>query len=219
MNICACSIALASAARKLIAISLTGLLISPVFAQEATTLPAPNILFEGTPVKLKLEKTLSSATAHAGDQIDFLVVEDVSVNGVVVISKDSHAIGTVTEVEPKRRLGRAGKLDITLDSVRLIDRDRDKINLRAQAGGKGQDHTGAMIGAMAATALFTFGGSALWLLMHGKDITIPQGTPVTAFVYGDTKLDMSKFAMPSALPATITPAALVVPATSVPAAN
>ncbi len=29
--------------------------------------------------------------------------------------------------------------------------------------------------------------------MHGKDITIPKGTEVTAFVAGDMKLDMTKF--------------------------
>jgi hypothetical protein len=29
--------------------------------------------------------------------------------------------------------------------------------------------------------------------MHGKDITIPQGTEMTAFVQGDMRLDMSQF--------------------------
>jgi hypothetical protein len=29
--------------------------------------------------------------------------------------------------------------------------------------------------------------------MHGKDITIPKGTEITAYVSGDMKLDMAKF--------------------------
>ena len=37
---------------------------------------------------------------------------------------------------------------------------------------------------MAVTALFTFGGSALFLLVHGKDTIIPKGTTVTAFIQG-----------------------------------
>ena len=29
--------------------------------------------------------------------------------------------------------------------------------------------------------------------MHGKDISIPKGTDVTAYINGDTKLDIAKF--------------------------
>jgi hypothetical protein len=29
--------------------------------------------------------------------------------------------------------------------------------------------------------------------MHGKDISIPKGTEVTAYVNGDMKLDIAKF--------------------------
>jgi hypothetical protein len=57
-----------------------------------------------------------------------------------------------------------------------------------------------MVGAMAATAIFTLGGSALFLLMHGKDITIPKGSETTAYVNGDLPLVMARFA-PVAEPA------------------
>jgi hypothetical protein len=50
-----------------------------------------------------------------------------------------------------------------------------------------------MVGAMAVTAIFTLGGSALFLLAHGKDTTIPKGTSVTAFIQGNVTLDQSKF--------------------------
>jgi hypothetical protein len=33
--------------------------------------------------------------------------------------------------------------------------------------------------------------------MHGKDITIPKGTEITAYVSGDMKLDFAKFQPPS----------------------
>ena len=42
-------------------------------------------------------------------------------NGVPVIAKGAQAVGTVTMAEPKRTMGRAGKLDVNIDSVRLID--------------------------------------------------------------------------------------------------
>jgi hypothetical protein len=97
----------------------------------------------------------------------------------------------VTEAQPKRRMGREGKLSLNLDYVRLADDQRAA--LTATAGGKGGTHTGAMVGAMAATAIFTLGGSALFLLMHGKDITLPKGSDTTAYINGDMPLEMAKF--------------------------
>ncbi len=62
----------------------------------------PCTLQDGTPVKLKLAQTISSADAHVGDEINFEVLEDITVDGVVVISKGALAIGSVTTAEPKR---------------------------------------------------------------------------------------------------------------------
>jgi hypothetical protein len=149
-------------------------------------------LVDGTPVKLRIGRNVSSADARIGEHVDFEVLEDIQVMGTVVIAKGANASATVTEVQPKRRMGREGKLDLTLDYVRLVD--NEKAALTATAGGKGGSHTGAMVGAMAATAIFTLGGSALFLLMHGKDITIPKGAETTAYINGDMTLDMAKFA-------------------------
>ena len=161
-------------------------------ASSSATVPAkPNSLLDGTPVKLRIGRNVSSADAKVGEHVDFEVLEEVQVMGLVVIAKGATASATVTEAQPKRRMGREGKLEMTLDSVRLVD--NEKSALTATAGGKGGSHTGAMVGAMAATAIFTLGGSALFLLMHGKDITIPKGAETTAYVRGDMPLDMSKF--------------------------
>jgi hypothetical protein len=73
-----------------------------------TLLPGQFILQDSTPVKLRLTRNVSSADAHEGDSVDFEVLEDVAANGIVVIPKGAVAIGTVTEAQPKRRMGRAG---------------------------------------------------------------------------------------------------------------
>ncbi len=121
----------------------------------------------------------------------FETVEDVKVQGVIVIPRGSNAWATITDAQHKRRLGRAGRLDMNIDKVRLAD--GEKVLLRAVEGGSGGGHQGAMIGAMVATSIFTLGGSALFLLMHGKDMKIPEGTQVTAFIQGDITLDPAKF--------------------------
>jgi hypothetical protein len=134
---------------------------------------------------------MSSADAKTGQDVPFEVTEDVLVDGIVVLPKGAAALGTVTEAEPKRRMGRGGKLDITISYARLSD--QEKLALRASKEGKGGGHVGAMTGAMVGTAIVFFPAAPLFLFMHGKDITIPQGTELNAFVEGDMHLDMSKF--------------------------
>lgn len=59
-----------------------------------------------------------------------------------------------------------------------------------------------MTGAIVATSIVFFPAAPLFLFMHGKDITIPQGTEITAFVDGDMHLDMARFgAAPAGLSA------------------
>jgi hypothetical protein len=154
---------------------------------------APFVLQDGTPVKLRLAQTVSSADAQVNDRVEFEVLEDVSVNNVVVIPKGSSAIGTVTEAVPKRRMARGGKLEIVLDSVRMVD--GEKVALRAVKDAKGGSHTAGMTIGIVAGALIFLPAAPLFLLMHGKDISIPKGTDIPSFVNGDMKLDPAKFQM------------------------
>jgi PEGA domain len=149
------------------------------------------VLEDGTAVTLRLGRSLSSADAHAGDRVDFEVAEEISVNRIVVIPKDSPASGTVITAQKKRRMGRAGKLDVTIDSVQLVD--GEKATLRAVKESQGGSHTGIMAGGMVATSLIVWPAAPVFLLMHGKDVTIPKGTEVTAYIGGDVKLDPAKF--------------------------
>jgi len=161
-------------------------------APTAPRVAVPNTILDGTAVKLRLGENLTSATAKAGDQVPFEVTEEVDVDGVPVIAKGGQALATVTDASPKKSMGRGGKLDVNVDSVRLID--GEKLQLRAVQDNKGGGHVGAMTGAMVATSIVFFPAAPLFLFIHGKDIVIPEGTEVTAFVQGDMKLDMAKFA-------------------------
>src|SRR5271157_684312 len=121
------------------------------------------VLEEATPVKLRFSRTVSSADAHVGDTVDFEVLQDVSVNGTLVISKSGVAFGTVTEAQPKRRMARGGKLEINIDYVKLLN--GDKAALRAVKEGKGGGHTGAMTAGIVATGIVFFPAAPLFLFM------------------------------------------------------
>jgi hypothetical protein len=163
-------------------------------------------LSEDTPIKLRLVRTMSSADATTGDKVAFEVLEDVKVRDAVVVQHGATAMGTVTEAHPKRRMGRAGKLNINIDYVQLVS--GEKAPLRAVKGGSGGSHTGAMTGAMVATGILFFPAAPFFLFMHGKDITIPQGTEITAFVAGDTPLDRAKFIQQATIAAAVIPQSL-----------
>jgi PEGA domain len=160
---------------------------------DVTTLKQPLAfgLEDGTPIKLRLTRNLSSADATTGERVDFEVLEDIKIKDVIVVPRGGLALATVTEAQAKRRMARGGKLNVNIDDVRLSD--GEKAPLRAVKEAKGGGHTGAMTGAIVATAIVFFPAAPLFLFMHGKDITIPKGTEVTAYVNGDIALDPARF--------------------------
>lgn len=165
-------------------------------------------LQDGTPVKLRSTRNLSSADAKVGEMVDFEVLEDVKIGETVIIPRAGIAWATITEAQPKRRMGRGGKLNVNIDSVRLTS--GEKAALRAVKDTQGGGHVGAMTGAIVATSIIFFPAAPLFLFIKGKDITIPKGTEITAYVNGDTELNPAKFAANSAdkvAPAGTAPAA------------
>jgi len=143
---------------------------------QAPAPPQEIILPNQTAVHLKLGRTLSSATAHVGEEVNFEVAQDVIVRGVTLIAKGAPAIGAVTEAEPKKRMGKAGKLDVSVTSVVLAN--NEKIALRSFGANQSLDQKSGMS----------------LPLMHGKDVTLSKDTEITAYVDGDQHLKASSFA-------------------------
>ncbi len=193
---------------------LTATLITTNFQQgfsqpqqtaSATAQPSGLILPEDTPVKLRITESISSASAKVNDKVSFEVMEDVKVGDIVVITHGGNAIATVTEAHSKKSFGRAGKLNVNIDSARLAN--GDKVNLRAVKGVKGGSHTGAMTGAVVATSIVFFPAAPLFFFIKGKDIVIPKGTEITAFIAADTPINFGTSGGASA-PATASAPAL-----------
>ncbi len=153
--------------------------------------PKPFGLADGTPVRLWLIQDLSSADAAIGNRVGFEVIEDVELNGIIVIPCRAMAWGTVTEVRRKGRIARGGRLTVKIDAVRLAD--GEVVPLRAIEQAKGEGNSGAMKGELEQTTLAFFPAAPLALLRRGEDIDIPKGMEVTAYVNGDTVLDLHRF--------------------------
>jgi len=120
--------------------------------------------------------------------VDYLVDEEVVVNGKIIVPEGAIVKGKVVSAEHKRMMGRGGKIDISADSIKLFN--SQSIPLRAfqhaRGGGQGLDMSGEML----AAASLTLGvGTPFVLLKHGKDIEIRQGSSFTAYVNGDVLLE------------------------------
>ena len=140
-------------------------------------------LQDGTPVRLRLDRTVSSANAHMGETVDFEVTEAVINQNYVVIPKGAVALGRVTKMETKRRFARAGALELSIDSVRLAD--GRTIPLRATPEKGEGDMSGARVAA-------TIAASPILVWVKGKDVTFEKGTETTAYVSGDARIDASQ---------------------------
>src|ERR1700730_16245624 len=84
-------------------------------------------LANGTPIHLKLGKTISTASAHVGDVVELHAAEEVVVDGLTVVPIGATAVGIVTEVESKKRLGRGGKLSLSINFLRLGNNEKDGV--------------------------------------------------------------------------------------------
>jgi len=133
---------------------------------------------EGTPLRVRLEQDLSSATAQKGQQVQLSVAEEVKVDSIVVISKGAPATGQIIEAVPRKLTG-SGKLDFSV--VAVVAADGQSIPLRYSQDKKaaGSNNTNGLIGS---GATIMFGPTVVMLRMLGaKDIILQRGTIVEVF--------------------------------------
>ncbi len=161
-------------------------------ALAAVTVPA------GTPIRIRLQQTLSSSQSRAGEGFSGVVSEAVVVQGKTVIPKGATAHGKVATARPSGRLKTPAALFVRLTSVeldgkqhaiqtRLVGRrgpSHKKRNIGMIGGGAGVGALiggiagggkGAAIGAAAGAGAGTAGAAAT----GKKNVVYPVETPLT----------------------------------------
>lgn len=154
----------------------------PLLAQSPPSPPATQletvVLHDGTPVKLKLLQRLYSKTIVAGDPVNFVVAEDVVVDGFVVIPAGSAGIGRVRNAKPARTLGRGAQLGLEMQYAKA---GTTRVPLRGTAVKSGE---GKQAETVAIVVLVGISG----LIKHGSEIEVPEGTLFDAYVDQDVTL-------------------------------
>ncbi|MBI3667114.1 MAG: PEGA domain-containing protein [Acidobacteria bacterium] len=144
---------------------------------------------DGTKIRVRLESPISSATADEGQTVSFSVADPIKVGNTVVIPQSSGATGTVTLAQKKRRMGRSGKLDFSIDRVRAVDGQWIPVRY-TQTKKEGGNRTMASGVTTGILAVAFWPAAPFALLMQGKDATVPKGAMFEVFT-DDTHLVMN----------------------------
>ena len=128
------------------------------------TVAAARFLPAGTLISLTSLQELSSKHIKEGERYQFIVVNDVVDNGVVVIPRGSNASGIITMETGRGIVGKSGKFDVTFESVSANGVTFPLSGIHRQEG-KGNT-VGALLGSM-------------WISGHSA-VMLP-GEIVTAF--------------------------------------
>lgn len=152
---------------------------STMDAAKRRCIPARGCLIrEGDQISLKFASALSSKTANLDDPVEFVLDDDLKVGETVVVAKGAHALATVSDAKKAGMLGKPGELAVQLQYIVAGD---NRVRIRGTKGREGESKTGATV---ALTVLF----GRIGLIKHGKNVEIPAGTPLTAYVDQDTWL-------------------------------
>jgi hypothetical protein len=125
-------------------------------------------LLKDTPIHVKLLKTISSATAHVGDPVEFEVLDDILIEGIPVLTKGAKASGVVAEAEAKKRFGHGGKVAVSLTAIHLADGEILPVRCYEEASGWSNTSSDAVLP-----------------LASGKDVALLQDAEYSALVDGD----------------------------------
>jgi hypothetical protein len=133
------------------------------------------LLKEGDVVSLKFAADLNSKTAHEGDPVEFLLDDDLKVGESIVVARGAHVVATVTDAKKAGMMGRPGELSV---QMQYLVSGTNHVRIRGTKGREGDSKTGATV---ALTVLF----GPIGLIKHGKNVDIPAGTALTAYVDQD----------------------------------
>lgn len=135
---------------------------------------------KGTKLEVELVKEMNSKTAKEGQDVDIRLVNNLIVNGVVVIPKGTLGKAYVYKARSAGGLGRSGELQIAGREFTTIN--GVKVPLKQGIGGKGKTDGGA---AAVAVAVSLVGG----LFMKGTNVDYPANTSFEVEVRSNVDLE------------------------------
>jgi len=153
--------------------------------------PTTLAVHDATPIRLRLTRDIGFSNVKPGDFVDFEILDDLRIDGLLVIAHGTKAASTVTQAEPKTRMGRGGKLGVSLNSIPLLNGDKLAIRITKDV------HPGEPVAPTAAmtvrAASLVAPASPYLLFAFGKDEVFPEGTGLLVYTDGESQINPAKF--------------------------
>ncbi|HJU94229.1 MAG TPA: hypothetical protein VJ656_14930 [Pyrinomonadaceae bacterium] len=147
--------------------------------QDPPTAENVKVIPDGTEFTVVTIDEITSKTAAEGDPLTFKVARDVTIDGQIVVAKDSLVKGIVAQAKKAGMMGRGGSLGIRVESATTVD--NQKLKLRSTKGKEGDDKTGTTV---ALVVLF----GPLGFLKKGKNAVIKPGTEIKVYTDEEKKV-------------------------------
>jgi len=152
----------------------------------------PNEVPAGTEFDVRMEKTISSATAQVEDRFDATTLVDLMNGDRVLVPAGSVMRGVVSSVQKAGHIERKGSLTVAFDQIRINGRSyplratvEQALESEGYKGDVGKIGAGAGVGAIlgailggakGALAGILVGGGGVIAATEGQDVTLPIGT-------------------------------------------
>lgn len=142
------------------------------------------VLNKHTLIPVRLAQNINGNLDNQGDTIYFEVLNDIDVEGEIVIQKGTFVRGKITNAETRKSMGKAGKLTIDARSLEAVDGQRVDI-IRDTMTSEGRKRTGA-------TVAHVIMWGPIGLLAKGRAARIMLDTEYDIEVESDVAIDTSK---------------------------
>lgn len=134
----------------------------------------------GTAVTVYTENEIDADDVRRGQNVDFIVQEPVSVNGITVIKPGTHVTAQVTKKKNNFIFGVPGEIEVS--NFKIVNSESAVINMRGVIVDKGTNRTWCNVGWFFVWPL---------LFIKGNDGKIPAGTYQIVYTAGDTNVNLN----------------------------
>lgn len=158
-------------------------------------LSAPNTVPDGFPVRIRVTEDLQPKVLKPGEEVPFVLASDLYFRTLLLAEKGHEVKAVVKGAHRPRSFGRGSQLTIQVESAIL--KNGDSLPLRSTPSAQGGMDASMLPlqgieGVFGATVFPPASIVSLLLLASpGTNSSIPQDAVITAFVDGNTKLDIA----------------------------
>lgn len=127
-------------------------------------------------IRVELLEKINSNTARRGEKVSYQVVEDIKIEGTLIIPKGSRGQLMITQIEEAGKMGKDGDIKIGFPSLETIAGSELAVAIKEEAQQENESQKFAIGASVLGTAILGLPGVVAGYFVEGKDEEIPAGS-------------------------------------------